>query len=258
MGCVEPEHIALLLLVAAAAGWVDAVVGGGGLILVPALLLGLPTLPPVTALGTNKVASICGTASAAITYARRTKIDWRVAGPAAGLAVVFAGLGASTASSIPASWFRPVVMGLLLAVLAFVVLRPSFGVVVSGVDRTRRRRAGAVAVAGVAIAFYDGVFGPGTGTFLIITFTAMLGLDFVASSATAKILNAGTNLGALVVFAAGGHVLWWLGLSMAVCNVLGARFGARTALKRGAGFVRTALVVVVVGMVIRLASGYFG
>ncbi|MFF5083654.1 sulfite exporter TauE/SafE family protein [Actinoplanes sp. NPDC000266] len=252
------QSVLLLLAVAAAAGWVDAVVGGGGLILVPALLLGLPGLSPVTALGTNKVASICGTTTAAVTYARRTKIDWRVAGPAAGAAVVFAGLGAVTASSIPVDWFRPAIMVLLLGVLAFVVLRPSFGVTVKAADPTARRRAIAVVVAGVAIAFYDGVFGPGTGTFLIITFTALLGLDFVSSSATAKILNVGTNLGALVVFAAGGHVLWWLGLSMAVCNIAGARFGARTALKRGAGFVRMALVVVVVGMVIRLAVQYFG
>src|ERR1051325_4287360 len=107
MGCdlegdtaLEWQNIILLLSVAAAAGWVDAVVGGGGLILVPALMLGLPNLPPVTALGTNKVASICGTTSAAITYARRTKIDWRIAGPAAALAVACSAAGALTASHI--------------------------------------------------------------------------------------------------------------------------------------------------------------
>ncbi|WP_240670653.1 sulfite exporter TauE/SafE family protein [Actinoplanes solisilvae] len=253
---MEWHYIVLLLLVAAAAGWVDAVVGGGGLLLVPALLLGLPNLPPVTALGTNKVASICGTTTAAITYARRTKIDWRLAGPAAALAVVFAATGALAASHIPAAYFRPAVLVLLLLVLAFIVARPSFGVVVSEPSRTWRRRIAALLLAGTVIAFYDGVFGPGTGTFLIITFTAVLGLDFVASSATAKILNAGTNLGALLVFAAGGHVLWKLGLAMAVCNIIGARFGARTALKRGAGFVRVVLVVVVVAMVARLGTQY--
>jgi uncharacterized membrane protein YfcA len=253
---LEWHIIVLLLLVAAAAGWVDAVVGGGGLVLVPALLLGLPGLPPVTALGTNKVASICGTTTAAITYARRTKIDWRTAGPAAALAVAFAATGALAASHIPASYFRPAVLVLLLLVLAFIVARPSFGVVVSEPSRTWRRRLAAIGLAGSAIAFYDGVFGPGTGTFLIIAFSALLGLDFVAASATAKILNAGTNLGALLVFAAGGHVLWRLGLAMAVCNIIGARFGARTALKRGAGFVRVVLVVVVVAMVARLASQY--
>ncbi|GAB2606992.1 UPF0721 transmembrane protein [Paractinoplanes abujensis] len=254
---LEWQHVALLLVIAAAAGWVDAVVGGGGLVLVPALMLGLPGMSPVTALGTNKVASICGTTSAAITYARRTKIDWRTAGPAAGLAVVFSGLGALAASHIPASYFRPVIMVLLLLVLAFVVARPSFGVVMTEPSRTWRRRAAAVLLAGTVIACYDGILGPGTGTFLIITFTALLGLDFVASSATAKILNAGTNLGALLVFAAGGHVLWKLGLAMAVCNIVGARFGAGTALKRGAGFVRGVLVVVVVAMVARLATQYF-
>ena len=245
-----------LLLVAAAAGWVDAVVGGGGLILVPALLLGLPGLPPVTALGTNKVASIAGTTAAAITYARRTKIPWRIAAPAAALAVGFAGLGALAAASLPAHWFRPAIMALLLLVLAFVVLRPSFGVVTAEREPSRRRLAGVVLLAGGAIAFYDGVFGPGTGTFLIIAFTALLGLDFVRSSATAKVLNAGTNLGALIVFAAGGHVLWKLGLAMAICNIAGAQFGARTALRRGAGFVRVVLVVVVLAMVARLAWQY--
>nr|WP_221374901.1 TSUP family transporter [Actinoplanes polyasparticus] len=253
---MEWQYIILLLAVAAAAGWVDAVVGGGGLVLVPALMLGLPNLPPVTALGTNKVASICGTTSAAITYARRTKIDWRTAGPSAALAVACSAVGALAASHIPAQYFRPAVMVLLLLVLAFVVARPTFGVVVDEPTRTWRRRLAAVLLAGTVIAFYDGVFGPGTGTFLIIAFTALLNLDFVASSATAKIINVGTNLGALLVFAAGGHVLWKLGLAMAACNILGARFGARTALKRGAGFVRGVLVVVVVAMVGRLASLY--
>jgi uncharacterized protein len=253
---MEPQHVLLLLLVAGAAGWVDAVVGGGGLILVPALMLGLPGLPPVTALGTNKVAAIAGTSSAAVTYARRTKVDWRIAGPAGGLAVVFAGVGAMAAAGIPAGYFRPAVMVLLLVVLGFVVLRPSFGTVVGDRAPTVRRRVVAVLAAGGAIAFYDGVFGPGTGTFLIIVCTALLGMDFVGSSATAKFVNAGTNLGALLVFAGGGHVLWRLGLAMAVCNVVGAWFGARTALRRGSGFVRVVLVVVVVGMVLRLGSLY--
>ncbi|MET0419120.1 MAG: TSUP family transporter [Actinoplanes sp.] len=254
---MEFEHILPLLLVAAAAGWVDAVVGGGGLILVPALMLALPGLPPVTALGTNKVASIAGTTSAALTYARRTKIDWSFAGPAAGLAVVFAGAGALTATAVPASYFRPAVLVLLVLILAFVVLRPSFGTVIGDTTPTLRQRVAAVLVAGVAIGFYDGLFGPGTGTFLIIAGTALLSQDFIGSSAAAKVVNAGTNLGALIVFTAGGHVLWKLGLAMAVCNIIGARFGARTALKRGAGFVRAVLVVAVVAMVARLASLYF-
>lgn len=253
---VELQNILLLLAVAIAAGWVDAVVGGGGLILLPAIMLGFPNLSPATAIGTNKLAAIAGTSSAAFSYARRTKIDWRTTLPAAAVAAAFSGLGALTASSIPPGLFRPVTMLLLLLVLAFVVLRPSFGTITEEREVQRMRRIAAMLLAGVVIGFYDGAFGPGTGTFLIITFTALLSMDFVASSAMAKFVNVGTNLGALVVFSLNGHILWQLGLAMAVFNVIGARLGARTALRRGATFVRVVLVVAVVGMVLRLAFQY--
>ncbi len=254
---MDLQNCLLLLAVATAAGWVDAVVGGGGLILLPAIMLGFPNLSPATAIGTNKLAAIAGTSSAALSYARRTRIDWRTAIPAAAVAAAFSGLGALTASSIPSDLFRPLTMLLLLLVLAFVVLRPSFGTIIKEPEVTQLRRIAAILVAGVLIGFYDGAFGPGTGTFLIIAFTALLSMDFVASSAMAKLVNVGTNLGALVVFAWGGHVLWQLGLAMAVCNIIGARLGARTALRQGAGFVRGVLVVVVVGMVTRLAFQHF-
>jgi len=253
---VELEHLLLLLAVAVAAGWVDAVVGGGGLIQLPALMLVFPGLPPATAMGTNKLAAIAGTSSAAVAYARRTTIDWRTTAPAAVLATVFAGLGALVAASIPAGAFRPVTMVLLLLVLAFVVLRPSFGTVARDETVSRRRRVAALLLPGVVIGFYDGAFGPGTGTFLVIAFTALLSLDFVSGSAMAKLVNLGTNIGALVVFAIGDHILWRTGLAMAVCSVLGAQLGARTALRRGAGFVRAVLVVAVLGMVTRLAFQY--
>jgi uncharacterized membrane protein YfcA len=253
---MELHEFALLFLVAAAAGWVDAVVGGGGLIQIPALMLGVPGMSPVMALGTNKLAAIGGTSSAALSYARRTKIDWRIAAPATGIAIVFAGLGAAAAGTVPSEYFRPFTMVLLVLVLGFVVLRPRFGTVTTQSTVTLQRRIGAVLLAGVVIGFYDGIFGPGTGTFLIITFTALACLDFVNSSATAKFVNAGTNLGALVIFAVNDQVLWKVGLGMAVFNILGAQIGARTALRHGAGFVRVVLVVVVVGMVLRLGSLY--
>lgn len=254
---LDPQTVLVLVAVATAAGWVDAVVGGGGLILLPALMLGFPGLSPATAIGTNKLAAIAGTSSAAVSYARRTRIDWRTAGIAATVAACCAGLGALTASSIPANAFRPVTMTLLLLVLAFVVLRPSFGTVTEERTVTTRRRIAATLLSGVVIGFYDGAFGPGTGTFLIISFTALLAMDFVGASAMAKMVNVGTNFGALVVFGTSGHVLWQLGAAMAVGNIVGARLGARTALRRGAGFVRVVLVVAVVGMVIRLAFQYF-
>jgi uncharacterized membrane protein YfcA len=252
---VPLEQVLVLLTAAAAAGWVDAVVGGGGLLQLPAILMtGMPT---VEAMATNKLSSVFGTTSAAVAYARSSKLDREVAIPGAAMAVVSAGLGAWAAASISADVLRPAVMVVLLAVAAFVTLRPSMGALPEPRLRTRARVVAAVATAGIGIAFYDGIMGPGTGTFLIIAFTTILGLDFVSASASAKIINIGTNVGALAVFAVEGHVQWLLGLLMAVCNIAGAQVGARMALKRGAAFVRIVLLCVVVAMVIRLGWQQF-
>ncbi|NUP78457.1 MAG: TSUP family transporter [Nonomuraea sp.] len=250
------EQVVVLLAAAAGAGWIDAVVGGGGLVQLPALLVA--GIPPVQAMATNKFSSVFGTASAAVAYARSTKVDRQVALPGAGLAVVSAGLGAWAAAAISADVLRPVVMVVLVAVAAFVTLRPSMGAVPQPHLRTNARMVAAVVAAGVGVAFYDGIMGPGTGTFLIIAFTTILGLDFVSASASAKIINVGTNLGALAVFGLQGHVQWALGLGMAVCNVAGAQLGARTAIKRGTAFVRIVLLCVVTAMVIRLGWQQFG
>ncbi|WP_249412468.1 sulfite exporter TauE/SafE family protein [Micromonospora endophytica] len=230
----------------------DAVVGGGGLLLLPALLVAAPGVPPATALGTNKLAAIAGTATAAVTYARRTRMDWAVVGPAAGLAVVCAGLGAALAGAVPPAAYRPVVLVVLVSVALLVVLRPRLGTVAVPGRRTRTRVVVAVLVAGVGVAIYDGLIGPATGTFLVIAFTALVGADFVQGSAMAKVVNAGTNAGALAVFAVTGHVWWLLGAAMAVCNIAGAVVGARMALRRGSGFVRVVLLVVVLALVGRL------
>lgn len=249
---LDPSTVAILLTAAAMAGWVDAVVGGGGLLLLPALLVAVPGMPPAMALGTNKLAAIAGTTTAALTFARRTKIDWAVAGPAAALAVVCAGVGAALAGTVPPSAYRPVVLVVLLLVALFVLLRPRLGVAAAPHRRTRTRVVVAVLVAGVGIAAYDGLIGPGTGTFLVLAFTALVGADFLHGSAMAKVVNAGTNAGALAVFAVTGNVWWLLGAAMAVCNIVGAMVGARMALRRGAGFVRVVLLVVVLALVAKL------
>lgn len=243
--------VALLVAAAAAAGWVDAVVGGGGLVLIPALLIVHPGIVPATALGTNKLAAVFGTASAAIAYARRLPVDLGRLGPVFVAAVVCSGLGAYTASRLPAEVFTPVVLCLLVAVGLFVALNPGFG---SGlaVSRPRWSVLLGLGVCGVVIAFYDGVMGPGTGTFLIIALTALVGTGFLESSAMAKVINTGTNLGALAVFAWQGNVLWLLGIGLAVANIAGAQVGARMAIGRGSAFVRWVLLAVVVVMVAKL------
>ncbi|MXP23749.1 TSUP family transporter [Gordonia sp. HNM0687] len=244
-------ELAALLAAAAAAGWVDAVVGGGGLVLIPALMIVQPGLAPATALGTNKLAAVFGTASAAVAFARRLTIDLRRLAPVFISAVVFSGLGAYTASRLPADVFTPVVLGLLIAVGLFVALNPGFG---SGLARQRPRWSVllGLVLAGVVIAFYDGVMGPGTGTFLIISLTALVGTGFLESSGMAKVINTGTNLGALAVFAWQGNVLWLLGLALAAANIAGAQLGAHMAIGRGSGFVRWVLLAVVVVMVGKL------
>ncbi|MBB6119889.1 TSUP family transporter [Nocardiopsis algeriensis] len=255
---MEPEIWGLLMLVAAAAGWVDAVVGGGGLLLLPALLVAVPSAPLATLLGTNKLGAVVGTASAAVAYARRVELDRGVVWPTAGLALVGAGTGAALAGALTADVLKPVIMVVLAGVALVVHLRPGMGAVADLRSRTRVRVVAAVLLAGAGVSFYDGLIGPGTGVFLVMAFTAVLGMDFVSASASAKVVNVCTNLGALAVFALGGHVDWLLGAVLAGCSVVGAQVGARMALARGSGFVRVVLLVVVCALLARMGWDVFG
>jgi uncharacterized membrane protein YfcA len=254
---VDLYEVLGLLAAATAAGWVDAVVGGGGVLLIPVLLLSFPQYSPATALGTNKIAAVMGTATAAYVYQRRTRLDRSVLVPAAALAIPFGALGALSASSFPTAYFRPVIMALLVSVALFVAFKPSFGVQQTNTTVTRHRRIAAIILAGAGIGFYDGLFGPGVGTFLIISFTTLLATQFLESAAMAKVINSSSNLGALAVFAWQGNVLWAIGLGMAVGNITGAMIGSRTALKRGSAFVRIVLVLVVTGMVAKMGYDQF-
>jgi len=250
---MDLEILAAVMAVAVAAGWVDAVVGGGGLLLLPALLVAAPTTPLATLLGTNKLGAVFGTVSAAIAYSRRVRIDRRVVLPTAALALVGSGIGAAMAAALTAGVLKPVIMVVLAGVALLVYFRPAMGTVPDPRLRTRNRLLAVTALAGLGVSLYDGLIGPGTGVFLIIAFTAVVGMDFVAASASAKIVNVCTNLGALTVFAFGGHVDWLLGLTLAVCTITGAQIGARMALRRGSGFVRAVLLVVVLALLLRMA-----
>ncbi|MGC5342598.1 TSUP family transporter [Streptomyces sp. AM 4-1-1] len=256
---ISLSALVLLCLAAALAGWIDAVVGGGGLLLLPALLLGLPHVPAAQILGTNKAVAIVGTTGAAVTYARRTPIRLSVA-LRIGLAALAGSMaGAFFAAGISSDVLRPMIMVVLLAVAAFVMLRPSFGRAVSEGEGQRPRSGGlartvtAIVLVGGGIGFYDGLFGPGTGTFLVLALTAVLHLDLVTASGTAKIVNVCTNGGALAMFAWQGTVLWQLAAIMAVFNLAGGMSGARMALSKGSGFVRGVLLVVVFSLVVKLA-----
>ncbi|MFJ8695463.1 sulfite exporter TauE/SafE family protein [Streptomyces roseolilacinus] len=246
--------LVLLCLAALLAGWIDAVVGGGGLLLLPALLLGVPHVPAAQCLGTNKAVSIVGTTGAALTYLRRTPVPVRTAA-GIGLAALAGSMGgAFLAAGVSSEVLRPVILAVLLGVAAFVLLRPSFGTGTVPRGPVRRARVvTAVVLVGGGLGFYDGLFGPGTGTFLVLALTAVLHLDLVTASATAKVVNVCTNAGALAMFAYQGNVLWRLAALMAVFNLAGGTLGARMALRKGAGFVRGVLLVVVFSLVAKLA-----
>lgn len=245
------QVLLLLCLAAAFAGWVDAVSGGGGLIQLPALLVLLPGALPAQVLATNKLSSICGTAVAAGTYTRRVRPDLRTALPMALVALLAAAAGGACASLLPASVFRPLVLVLLVLVAGYTLRRPRVGVA-SAQRWSGRPHHLVAALGGGAIGFYDGIFGPGTGSFLMILFVGLLGYSFLQASAKARIVNLATNIGALLVFIPAGAPLWKLGAAMGVCNVAGGWLGARTAIARGSRFVRAVFLLVVTALVVKL------
>lgn len=245
--------LALLLGGAFLAGLVDAIVGGGGLIQIPLLFGAYPDAGAATVFGTNKLSAVFGTASAAARYFRRVEVPWRAALPAAGAAFVASYFGAMTVSALPEALLKPLVLVLLVVVGCYTLLREDFGRVDRGLHLGGRQMFGALVLGG-GIGFYDGFFGPGTGSFLIFLFVRFFGFDFLRASATAKMVNVMTNVAALICFGSGGQVMWQLGLAMAFCNVAGALVGSQLALRHGSRFVRRLFLVVVLILIVRFAG----
>ena len=248
--------LVLLLLAGFTAGWVDAVVGGGGLIQLPALLL-VPGVSPVQALATNKLGSIMGTSVSALTYYRRVGPDLTTAAPMALAALAGAAGGAALAAQIPGDLFTPIILVVLLAVAGWTMARPTLGAQ-TDLRWSGRGHHAAAAGLGLIIGGYDGLFGPGTGTFLVIALVSVLGYAFLPASALAKIVNFATNAGALIIFVPYGAVLWGLGLAMGTANLLGGYLGARMAVAKGSGFVRVVFIVVVLTLIARLGWDLLG
>lgn len=254
---ISTSTIVLLGLAALAAGFVDAVVGGGGLVQLPALLVGLPGAAPVQILATNKLASICGTTVSSVTYGRRIRPDPRTFGPLMLFAFLGSAAGAGVASLIPREAFDPIVLAALVVVGAYVVLRPTLGEVTELRFAGRHHTLAAIGT-GLVVGFYDGALGPGTGSFFVFTLVGLLGYSFLEASAKAKLANWATNLAALVVFVPQGAVLWKIGLLMGAANMLGGYVGARTAIGRGAAFVRVFFILVVGAFIVRIGGEVFG
>ena len=246
------ENIILLGLAAFTAGFVDAVVGGGGLIQLPALLILLPHFPVAVLLGTNKMASIAGTSAAAVQYSRTISIPWQIIFPGFIAAGIGSFLGARAVQFLQPSLLRPLILALLIAIGLYTYLKKDFGAAQQPWVPPQYRVIAITAIGGL-IGFYDGFFGPGTGSLLIFAFIGMLGFDFLTASASAKALNWATNFAALIAFGQAGQILYTLAIPLAICNISGALLGSRLAIWKGNAFVRTLFLSLVSLLIIKLA-----
>lgn len=227
--------------------------GGGGLIQLPALLAAYPTASPPVLLGTNKLGSICGTSSAVLRYMRVVRVPWRLLLPAAAVACLASLAGASLVSAVSPALFRPLVPVMLTAVLLYVLRQKDLGARHAPIAFSRRRGLLALAIIG-GIGLYDGFFGPGTGSFLMLLFIRLYGFDFLHASAGARTINVATNLGALLFFGLHAEVNWGLGLALGVCNAAGSVLGAHTAVRHGSKFVRLVFIAIVLALIIKTGA----
>jgi len=250
-GLLTPELFALCGF-AFLAGFIDAVVGGGGLIQIPALFVMLPNIPAATVFGTNKFAAIWGTLSATVQYARKVPIIWRVVFPAGAAAALFSFLGAHAVSLISNAQLKPMILAMLVAVLGYTLWKKDFGALhAPKLNSTQQLWVGLAT--GAVLGFYDGFFGPGTGSFLIFAFVGLFGFSFLAASASAKAVNSVTNLAALAYFVSSGNILFAFAIPMAIFNVAGSLIGSRLAIAKGSGFVRKLFIVIVGVLIARFA-----
>ena len=252
-----PFDAILAALASFGAGLVDAIVGGGGLILMPALFALYPSAAPATLIGTNKSAAVWGTMAATYRYAQRVQLRWHVLAYAAAAAFVGSMVGAYALTLINPDVLRKSLPFALAAVLIYMFVNKDLGSTHEPAYHGRREAMVASSIA-LVLGLYDGLFGPGTGSFLIFLLVRVLGYDFLNASASAKVLNVATNLAAISLLAFKGHVWWKLGLMMGVANIGGSIVGTHLALKHGSGFVRVMFLIVVSALILKTAWDAFG
>jgi len=239
----------VLLLVAAAflAGFIDSIAGGGGLVTVPTLLLAGFT--PVESLATNKLQGLFGAASATISYASKGHVDLKRQLPAAALACAGGVVGALLATVLPDAFLRGLMPFLLVGIAVYFAFKPNM----DDIDRARRVTPFVFGVTAVPlIGFYDGVFGPGAGSFYMLAFVALAGYGVLKATAHTKLLNFASNLGGFAAFALAGVVAWKIGLLMGAAQFAGARIGAALAMRNGAKLIKPLLIAVCVALAVRL------
>jgi len=244
------SEIILLLAVGFLAGLMDAAVGGGGLLQIPGLFSLMPSSTPVaTVMGVNKFASCTGTTMAGFQFVRKIRVPWKMLLPAALLAFAFSYLGAQLVSWIPVQYMKPAMLVIMAGMFVYTFFKKSLGQTVR--ERALSRREYYLGLlSGALIGLYDGIFGPGTGSFLTFIFVRFFAFDFMTATASAKIINITTNLAALSYFVPNGYIIWAWALPLAAANLIGGMVGANLAIRGGTRFLRygfMALLVVLIG-----------
>ncbi len=248
-------QIATLCAAACGAGFVDAIAGGGGRVTVPALMSFVPQ--PHLALGTNKGQAVFGAVSSAASFWRGQGVNRERAPLAFGCGAIGAIFGALLQLRVKPEPLKPIALVLLVAAAALVALRPLITKKKAAHPHAVRAPNTRLAAIALSIGVYDGFFGPGTGSLLIVAFVAFHGDTMTRASGNAKIVNLGSNLASFAIFAWKGTILWPIALPMALSNAIGAALGARTAMKRGDAFVRVVVLCVVVALVVKLGFDFF-
>ncbi|HEX2967356.1 MAG TPA: TSUP family transporter [Syntrophorhabdaceae bacterium] len=249
-------EIGILCVFAFFAGFIDSVAGGGGLIQLPALLLVFPGQPVPLLLGTNKFASIAGTSLASVQYARHIQIHWKATLPAMCAALIFSFLGARATTIIKPDVMRPLILVMLIMIAVYTFIRKDLGSIHFPKLSEKTRLATSV-LTGMVIGFYDGFFGPGTGSFLIFVFIGIFGFNFLSASASSKLINFATNLSAVLYFGFTNNILYSAAVFMALSNMAGSYTGTHLAILKGSRFIRVFFLAVVSVLIIKLAYDMF-
>ena len=250
MGDMDGIVIIFLCVAALLAGFIDSIVGGGGLVQIPVLFILFPQFPVPRVIGTNRFASFMGTAIAAVQYIRKVEVPWMAVGWSAVGAALMSYVGARLSSLVSADVLRPVILVLMSVIAVYTYRNKNLGQY-HNLRIDPKQLPVYCLLLGMAIGFYNGFVGPGTGSLLVFGFVSLIGFDFLRSSATAKIVNVVADVFSLIFFVMNNHVAYQLALPMMVCNMLGSFIGSRMAILRGSAFIRILFLIVVFGLIFR-------
>ncbi|UOK42497.1 MULTISPECIES: sulfite exporter TauE/SafE family protein [Flavobacterium] len=253
---MEIDILLFLCLAAFAAGFVDAIVGGGGLIQTPVALILMPNVPVANIIGSLKIPAFSGTGFAAYQYLKKVTMNWRLLMVMSLIAFASAFAGSTLLTHVSNDFMKPLLLVVLTLLAFYTFIKKNFGQHQEKLLSVKTQIIYAVIIS-MTIGFYDGFIGPGTGSFFVVAFVSVLGLDFLHASANAKMVNLATNFGSICLFVLKGKIIWMIALPMALCNALGGFIGAKLAISKGNGFIRAFFLVVVVGTLIRFAYDVF-